>query len=77
MPKQPSKPTKTDKITVFIALGFDDQHKPRGARYVDPNVDVLTKAAAAMSGRTSSTKPKTRIERPAVRRPMRAASSTS
>jgi hypothetical protein len=31
------------------AQGFDDERKPRGARYVDPNVDVLTKAAAAMS----------------------------
>jgi hypothetical protein len=33
---------------VFIVLGFDDQHKPCGARYVNPNVDVLVKAAAAM-----------------------------
>jgi len=49
MPKQATKPTKTEKTSVFIVLGFDDQRKPRGARYVDPNVDVLTKAAAAMS----------------------------
>jgi hypothetical protein len=44
MSKQVTKLTKTEKINVFIVLGFDDQRKPRGARYVDPNVDVLTKA---------------------------------
>jgi hypothetical protein len=49
MSKQVTKPIKTEKINVFIVLGFDDQRKPRGARYVDPNVDLLTKAAAAMS----------------------------
>jgi hypothetical protein len=49
MSKQVTKSTKTEKTAVFIVLGFDDQRKPRGARYVDPNVDVLTKAAAAMS----------------------------
>jgi hypothetical protein len=44
-----SKPiTKPVKATAFIVLGFDDQRKPRGAKYINPNTDVLTKAAAAM-----------------------------
>lgn len=48
MSKQVTKPTKTANTTVFIVLGFDDQHKPRGARYPNPNADLLIKAAAAM-----------------------------
>jgi hypothetical protein len=49
MSKQVTKPTKTDKANVFVVLGFDEQRKPRGARYLNPNLDILTKAAAAMS----------------------------
>jgi hypothetical protein len=46
-----TKPTKANKSgpKVFIVLGFDEQRKPRGARFADPNVDILTKAAEAMS----------------------------
>jgi hypothetical protein len=43
MSKQVTKPTKSDKANVFIVLGFDEQRKPRGAKYVNPNLDVLTK----------------------------------
>jgi hypothetical protein len=35
------------ETTVFIALGFDEHHKPRGAKFTNPNVDVLVKAGAA------------------------------
>jgi hypothetical protein len=48
MSKQVTKPTKADKTTMFIVLGFDEQRKPRGARYSNPNADVLIKAAAAI-----------------------------
>ena len=47
MSKQGSKPTQATR-QVFVALGFDEERKPRGARFIDPNVDVLTKAVAAM-----------------------------
>ncbi len=33
---------------VLIVLGFDDQQKPRGARFVAANPDLVRKAAAAM-----------------------------
>jgi hypothetical protein len=32
----------------LIVLGFDDQQKPRGARFVDARLDLVTKAADAM-----------------------------
>jgi hypothetical protein len=32
----------------LIVLGFDDQHKPRGARFVDAKPDLVTKAADLM-----------------------------
>ena len=32
----------------LIVLGFDDQQKPRGARFVDTKPDLVTKAADAM-----------------------------
>ena len=32
----------------MIVLGFDDQQKPRGARFVDAKLDLVTKAADAM-----------------------------
>jgi hypothetical protein len=32
----------------LIVLGFDDQQKPRGARFVDAKPDLVTKAADAM-----------------------------
>jgi len=33
---------------VLVVLGFDDQQKPRGARFVAANPDLVRKAAAAM-----------------------------
>jgi hypothetical protein len=33
---------------VLIVLGFDEQQKPRGARFENTNLDLVTKAAAAM-----------------------------
>jgi len=43
MSKQVTKSTKTEKTAVFIVLGFDDQRKPRGARYVEaPAIAVAT-----------------------------------
>ena len=47
MTKQATKPTKPTS-RVFVMLGFDEQRKPRGARFVDPNLDLLIKAAEAM-----------------------------
>ena len=32
----------------LIVLGFDDQQKPRGARFVDARLDLVTEAADAM-----------------------------
>jgi hypothetical protein len=32
----------------LIVLGFDEQQKPRGARFVDARLDLVTKAADAM-----------------------------
>jgi hypothetical protein len=32
----------------LIVLGFDDQQKPRGARFVDAKPDLVTKAADLM-----------------------------
>ena len=32
----------------LIVLGFDDQQKPRGARFLDARLDLVTKAADAM-----------------------------
>jgi hypothetical protein len=32
----------------LIVLGFDDQQKPRGARFVDAKLDLVTKAAELM-----------------------------
>src|SRR5438093_3626372 len=34
--------------TPLIVLGFDEQHKPRGARFVDAKPDLVTKAADLM-----------------------------
>jgi hypothetical protein len=34
--------------TPLIVLGFDDQHKPRGARFVDAKPDLIIKAADLM-----------------------------
>jgi hypothetical protein len=44
-----TKATKaaSTETTVFIALGFDEHRKPQGAKFTNPNVDVLVKAAAA------------------------------
>ena len=35
-------------MPLLIVLGFDDQQKPRGARFVDAKPDLVTKAADAM-----------------------------
>src|SRR5215813_2001303 len=34
--------------TPLIVLGFDEQHKPRGARFVDAKPDLVTKTADLM-----------------------------
>ena len=46
--------TKSIKATksgpkIFIVLGFDENRKPRGAKFTDPTLDILIKAAEAMS----------------------------
>lgn len=48
-----TKPTKgtanTEKSTsVLIVLGYDDQQKPRGARFVDADPNLVAKAAELM-----------------------------
>jgi hypothetical protein len=48
-----TKPTKgnatAEKSTsVLIVLGYDDQQKPRGARFVDANASLVAKAAELM-----------------------------
>jgi hypothetical protein len=35
-------------VTPLIVLGFDDQQKPRGAKFVDTKPDLVTKAADLM-----------------------------
>jgi hypothetical protein len=39
---------RTTAHTPLIVLGFDDQQKPRGARFVDGKPDLVTKAADLM-----------------------------
>jgi hypothetical protein len=39
---------RTTAHTTLIVLGFDDQQKPRGARFVDGKPDLVTKAADLM-----------------------------
>jgi hypothetical protein len=41
----PAAPVSTPPL---IVLGFDDQQKPRGARFVDAKLDLVTKAADLM-----------------------------
>jgi hypothetical protein len=48
-----TKPTKgnaaADKSTsALVVLGYDDQQKPRGARFVDANASLIAKAAELM-----------------------------
>ena len=38
----------TTASPTLIVLGFDEQQKPRGARFVDAKPDLVTKAADAM-----------------------------
>jgi hypothetical protein len=45
MTKRKSKSTKSTASPTLIVLGFDDQQKPRGARFVDAKPDLVTKAA--------------------------------
>jgi hypothetical protein len=40
--------TASAPATPLIVLGFDDQQKPRGARFVDAKPDLVTKAAELM-----------------------------
>src|SRR6202051_2123179 len=40
-----ARPAATSPL---IVLGFDDQQKPRGARFVDAKPDLVTKAADAL-----------------------------
>jgi hypothetical protein len=47
--KSAPKAAKTNgNGTVLIVLGFDEQQKPRGARFDDANIELVTKAADAM-----------------------------
>src|ERR1700732_2499766 len=39
---------RTTAHTTLIVLGFDDQQKPRGARFVDAKPNLVTKAADLM-----------------------------
>jgi hypothetical protein len=41
----------------LIVLGFDEQQKPRGARFVDAKPDLVTKAADAMGFKVYETSP--------------------
>jgi hypothetical protein len=41
----------------LIVLGFDDQQKPRGARFVDAKPDLVTKAADLMGFKVYETSP--------------------
>lgn len=47
---RPSTTAASPKVEgkVFVLLGFDDQHKPRGGRYTDPNLEFLSQAAASL-----------------------------
>ena len=36
----------------LIVLGFDEQQKPRGARFVDAKPDLVTKAADLLGSRS-------------------------
>ena len=40
--------TASAPATPLIVLGFDDQQKPRGARFVDAKSDLVTRAADLM-----------------------------
>ena len=41
-------PPAAAPTTPLIVLGFDDQQKPRGARFVDAKAELVTKAADLM-----------------------------
>jgi hypothetical protein len=43
--------------TPLIVLGFDEEQKPRGARFVDAKPDLVTKAADAMGFKVYETSP--------------------
>ena len=44
----PSHPLAPASSVPLIVLGYDDQQKPRGARFVDAKPDLVTKAAEFM-----------------------------
>jgi hypothetical protein len=46
--KKSSTAPPTTATSPLIVLGFDDQQKPRGARFVDAKPDLVTKAADLM-----------------------------
>ncbi len=43
----------------LIVLGYDDQQKPRGARFVDAKPDLVTKAADSWTSRSIKRPPRT------------------
>jgi hypothetical protein len=45
MKSSPAAPVSTSPL---IVLGFDDQQKPRGARFIDAKTELVTKAADLM-----------------------------
>ena len=45
--KKSSTAPATAATPPLIVLGFDEQQKPRGARFVDAKPDLVTKAADA------------------------------
>ena len=51
--RSPSKPA--NGAATLIVMGFDDQQKPRGARFENDNLDLVTKAAELMGLRVYKT----------------------
>jgi hypothetical protein len=48
-PKPPAKPNSSQASGIpLIVLGYDDQHKPRGARFEGSDTKLVTEAAKAM-----------------------------
>ena len=46
--KSSTAPAAVTPTAPLIVLGFDDQQKPRGARFIDAKPDLVTKAAETM-----------------------------
>ena len=47
-PKSNAAAEKAEKAQTLIVLGYDDQHKPRGARFQGAETKIVTAAAKAM-----------------------------